>query len=935
MVSVSKAMSASQAGNYFGKDDYYLQESGTWFGKTAEELGLTGEIDRDSFLLLAAGKHPETGEDLVKGGGKTHDHRSGNDMTFSAPKSVSILALADERIQEAHNQAVEKALSHFEAEYAQIRQTANGITERVETGNIAVGLFNHMTSRELDPQLHSHAFVMNISQNEKGDFRALSNENMFSNKMYLGTIYHSELAKSLNELGYRTDVIDTKTGNFEIAGVSKELQQDFSKRSQQINDRFAEVKDNKEYEGMKESEIKAALALETRKSKPKEIDKEYLKDEWQKVFIENQTTPELERERALEAGKNNDKERLTAVDYVNKAAEALSKMESTATVKDLVSTAARIGIGDINTDEIRTAIKDLTAEKEIIGLTNDKGDKKIITTPEMQRAEKQIVDNIRAGVKNVVPLMSQEKAVETAGKYETLSDNQREFVEKVLSSDSQFLIVQGYSGAGKTFAAAKVTDEAKELGFTIRALGPTAAAARELGNSTGVEGQTLSRFFKQSDEKLDFQQGKEIWLVDEASMIESRQMLELVERAAEKEARVILIGDRNQLQSVGAGKIFDDLQRLGVGEKLELTDIKRQKTEHMIEAAGLIRDIEKVREAVNIIDERGGIKEIKDFAERVQTITDDYTSRDPDKTMLVVSTNAERHALNASIHDKLYEEGKLGNEEFTIAIKESVNLDAIDKHYAQSYKLNDIIVPQTNDNGMKAGSEWTVAGHTDRNTLILERDGEQREFDIISNANDISIFRERDINVSVGDKMVFLKNDLNTVGVVNGDSGKVTHLDQNGWIKIATEGGEKSFNLAQYNHIDLGHAITSYKAQGASIDHVIVSADPRQENYNDYYVAMTRGKEDATIYTADKTEMLEAVSKYQEKSSTLDYPEEKKELAEMSLEEMKEEYFKERAATAMAAKQELEQEFTPEQEQEKDKEPVQEKEQEQEHELSL
>lgn len=930
-------MSASQAGNYFGKDDYYLQESGTWFGKTAEELGLSGEIDRDSFLLLAAGKHPETGEDLVKGGGKSHDHRSGNDMTFSAPKSVSILALADERIQEAHNAAVEKALSHFQAEYAQIRQTANGITERVETGNIVAGIFNHMTSRELDPQLHSHAFIMNMSQNEKGDFRALENKSMFTNKMYLGTIYHSELAKSLNELGYRTDVIDTKTGNFEIAGVSKELQQDFSKRSQQINDRFAEVKDKKEYEGMKESEIKAILTLETRKSKPKEIDKQYLKDEWQKVFIENQTTPELERERALEAGKNNDKERLTAIDYVNKAAEALSKMESTATVKDLVSTAARIGIGDVNTDEIRTAISDLTAEKEIISLTNDKGDKKIITTLEMQRTEKQIIDNIRAGVKNVTPLMSQEKAVETAAKYETLSDNQREFVEKVLSSDSQFLIVQGYSGAGKTFAAAKVTDEAKELGFAIRALGPTAAAARELGNSTGVVGQTLSRFFKQSDEKLDFQQGKEIWLVDEASMIESRQMLELVERAAEKEARVILIGDRNQLQSVGAGKIFDDLQRLGVGEKLELTDIKRQKTEHMFEVAGLIRDIEKVREAINIIDERGEIKEIKDFAERVQTITDDYTSSDPNKTMLIVSTNAERHALNASIHDKLYSEGKLGAEEFTIAIKESVNLDAVDRHYAQSYKINDIIVPQTDDNGMKAGSEWRIAGHTDRNTLILEKDGEQREFDIINNANDISIFRERDINVSIGDKMVFLKNDLNTVGVVNGDSGIITHIDKNGWIKIQTEGGEKSFNLAQYNHVDLGHAITSYKAQGASIKRVIGSIDHNHENYNDLYVVITRGIEDATLYTNDKEKTIEAASEYQEKSTTLDYPEnEKKELKEMSLEELKEEFLRELAATAIAAKQELEQEFTPEQEQEKDKEePVQEKEQEQEHELSL
>lgn len=873
MVSVSKAMSAGQAGSYFSKDDYYTKEQGQWFGKGAEALGLEGTIFKDDFVSVAAGIDPETGKELVKAGGTAQEHRAGNDMTFSAPKSVTLLSLSDERVLEAHNNAVQSALTIWEKEFAQIRQTVDGITEKVDTGNIVAGIFNHGTSRELDPQLHSHVFVMNLSQNENQQWRAMSNENLFNQKMFTGTVYHSELAKNLNELGYKTEISDTKTGNFEVVGVEKELINEFSKRSEQIKHAYEEHKNDERFQGKSEAEIKSSLALETRQSKPKEIDREYLKNEWTDRFREHNTSPDLVAHKALIAGTEQTQEKeYTAKEYVEIAAKSLSEMESAVTGKELLSGALRLSVGKFNTTEIKEAISELKENGNIITLQDGKDLKQMLTTPEMMQTEKTILDNINDKVHAFQPLFTKEQAVEKAAKHETLSDNQRQFVEKVLTSESQFMIVQGYSGAGKTFAAAKVTDEAKELGYTIRALGPTAAAARELGDSTGVKGSTLSRFFRQSDEKLDFQQGKEIWLVDEASMIQSRDMLKLVNRAVENDARVILIGDKNQLQSVGAGKIFSDLQEHGVSEKLELTDIKRQKTEHMIKAAGIIRDIGNVKEAVDIIDNRGGIKEVTDFNQRVSDITNDYTSRDPDKTMLVVSTNAERHALNASIHDKLHSEGKLGQDEFTITIKENVSVDTIAKNYAQSYEKGDLLVFSKDIGDFKAGEELKITDIDSKNNMVIVGEGDNAKgIRLMGNTEDLSVYRERDIKVSVDDKMVFLKNDLNTVGVVNGDAGKITHLDQNGWMKIETAGGEKSFNLAQYNHLDLGHAITSYKAQGASIDHVIVSADPQHENYNDYYVAMTRGKEDATIYTADKEALKEAVSDYQQKTSTLDY----------------------------------------------------------------
>ena len=154
----------------------------------------------------------------------------------------------------------------------------------------------------------------------------------------------------------------------------------------------------------------------------------------------------------------------------------------------------------------------------------------------------------------------------------------------------------------------------------------------------------------------------------------------------------------------------------------------------------------------------------------------------------------------------------------------------------------------------------------------------------MQHSDNVNVYRERDITISQGDKVVFLKNDEGErgIGVVNGDSGIVKSIDQSGYVSVEVVKGnnaqEVSFNLGQYNNIDLAHAITSFKSQGSSIDHVIVSGDPRQENYNDMYVALTRGKEDATVYTPDVEALKEAISVEQVKASTLDYDKEVQEM---------------------------------------------------------
>jgi ATP-dependent exoDNAse (exonuclease V) alpha subunit len=455
-----------------------------------------------------------------------------------------------------------------------------------------------------------------------------------------------------------------------------------------------------------------------------------------------------------------------------------------------------------------------------------------MVTPEMQATEKQILTHIKDNATSQQAIYTSDIAKQVVdNKYTSLSDNQKEFVAGCLSSTAQVILVQGFSGSGKTYAAAKLVEEVKLNGYSVRAFGPTAAAARELGNSTGLKGETLAKFFMSDSATNGHDKGKEIWLVDEASMVGSLDMMQLISRATDPnvEARVILIGDRNQLQSVSAGRIFSDLQKSGVTDTLQLTDIKRQTSEHMVDAAGKIRDIGQVVDALKIVEQRGQLHEIKDFQERVNVISEQYVNSNPEKTMLVVSTNSERNELNRTIHEKLQEQGKISAENVSITIKESKSLDAVEKHFSSSYQVGDIVQAGKSGGGLTSGYSGRVTGvDTETNTFTLtDSKGIEKAFDPMQHADSVNVYRERDIVISEGDKVVFLKNDEGErgIGVVNGDAGIVKSVDQSGYMTVELAKGKEtteiSFNLGQYNNIDLAHAITSYKSQGSSIEHVV------------------------------------------------------------------------------------------------------------------
>ncbi len=167
MLSITN-VSTGQAATYYQKDSYYGAEPGKWQGKGAKVLGLRGDIDYEDFknaIQSLDPRKPEPDKPLVKRG-VGGDRRPGTDLTFSAGKGLSIQALinGDQNIVEAHRAAVAATLEYVEQHYAQVREMKQGVSSKVRTSNLVIAKFDHTTSRELDPQLHTHALVLNLSQ---------------------------------------------------------------------------------------------------------------------------------------------------------------------------------------------------------------------------------------------------------------------------------------------------------------------------------------------------------------------------------------------------------------------------------------------------------------------------------------------------------------------------------------------------------------------------------------------------------------------------------------------------------------------------------------------------------------------------------------------------------------------------------------------------
>jgi conjugative relaxase-like TrwC/TraI family protein len=889
----------------YAEDNYYKKSASspvTWHGKGAEVLGLRGEVTNEDYQAAREGKHPQTGEQLVPPA-SNGVHRDGYDVQFALPKGLSMLREfgppeVRDAIDRANNRAIENTMKMIEKDYIYVRQTKDGQTEYVKTGNAVWAKADHDLSRELDMQRHVHCPMMNISYNPNGGkYQAIESKILYNNKMYFGQYYRNDAMyytrEELGKIGYKIEFQTDAKGLYDINIYTQEEKGTNSRRTEQINAKIQELKESGLYQGLNEQKLREIACLGSRAAK-KDVDMAMVREDWKERNAEIGITEKTTKERLQQAAEkakqheaNRIEPKMTEYDVVKQSAKIQTEQESTFSKEDVLKLAGKLASGEYRSSDLEKAFNELNKDKEIKFLDTViekdfagrlQSIKQIYTTKEMLKIEKQNVKTMLKGQSAKDAILSKEQAAESIKAYETrqgftMTQGQKNAVEHILTSRDRVIGIQGDAGTGKTTSLAVAKEQLEKQGYIVRGLGYTGKAASEIEQSAGIKSQTLHSFLSSSRKADDIVKGKEVWIVDEASMLGSKQTNEILKAAGGAKARVVLIGDTKQLQSISAGRSFADLQARGM-RTVKMKEVLRQKDEQYKD---IVKDVseKQIDKALDKLEKQKRIHEIADRTERLNAIVNEYLNS-KGNTIIVTARNADRNELNSMLHNGLKEKGKIGKKAYAFTVRESKNLSPESKHFAQSYSEGDrIVASKKNIIGGNAGGEGKVTAIDSLNhrLTVQTKNGKEHTIDLKTQGQNLQVYREKEQAFSKGEKIVFLKNNSRR-GILNGNIGTIKSIDEKGNVKVKMENGKiKDLNLkTQYNYADKGYAVTIPKAQGQTAYKVIVNADTgRGVDCNQAYVAMTRGKHDLKVYTNDKENFREQMKIEQSKTSTLDH----------------------------------------------------------------
>ena len=237
--------SSAVAVSYYEKDGYYAKndpehrQASFWHGAAARDLGLKAHVRPSQFEDVLSGWVPGSEIRLGRMREGEHDHRPGWDITFSAPKSVSLegLVVGDRRVIRAHDDAVRATLDWVEAELLDTRgwDPATRRRPRVKADGMVVAGFRHLTSRDQDPQLHTHCVLANMTRTASGEWRSVEPTKIRRSEKLIGAYYRNELARRLQALGMAvTPRMVGRVPGFELAGYDRSFLDAFSGRRREI-----------------------------------------------------------------------------------------------------------------------------------------------------------------------------------------------------------------------------------------------------------------------------------------------------------------------------------------------------------------------------------------------------------------------------------------------------------------------------------------------------------------------------------------------------------------------------------------------------------------------------------------------------------------------------------------------------------------------------
>lgn len=1023
MISMKAIGSAAQAEHYFSQDNYYTTEEGfehsAWMGKGAGQLGLEGGVHREEFMALMEGK--VDGQELGKWvrneetGEREREHRPGIDMTFSAPKSVSVLAevVGDESVRKAHDIAVQRAVAYLEREAAQARGTVNGQTQREDTGNLVAASFRHNTSRELDPQTHTHVVVMNVTKRADGEWRSLSNEELLKHGKAAGALYRAELANQLSSLGYEVERTHAD-GRFEVRGFTKQQLEHFSQRSQQIEQALDERGKNRQTATTAE---KQTAALDTRQAKT-EVNHDQLREQWQQrakeVGIDFEKI-QAQRGKAVTFARESSFEQTEkAEEAVRHAIKHLSEREAVFERKDLYRAAMEFGTGKTSPERINQAIKEALKTGPLVEV----GDKKL-TTQEAVRTELAMVEGLKRTQGKAEAIVkpgaldarieAAQAALQKEGRMragDSLNAGQLDAAKLVLGSQDRYVGVQGYAGTGKTTMLNVVKTLAEQQGYVVRGLAQSASAADTLAAETGMKGQTVESFliekqreqakqaqaragagqaqaepkgaksldtmgnryldvpsstfqerkllvargtvtnsialaavdklrdmkpegivtkalhshaletakgmvkwekannadhvlyraaevggqvkglFKEAAAAVDqAKPQKELWVVDESSLLGQKDVSRLMAQADKAGAKVVFVGDVRQLSAVGAGKPFEVLQDKGM-KTAQMTEIHRQTDAVLKDAVASIiekreqdafRKLEKNTVEVKDNDKLIGqiVSDVrKQAAEEVRAGIAGRTDTDKLATLVITARNDDRRAINEGVRQALKQDGVIAGQAVSAEVYVNKSWTQAQASQAESYKAGDVVRfgRGYRSMGVESGEYARVVSINELTKAVtLKTDKGQEVQWRPDKAAKVEVFTSERRELQAGDKLRITRNDK-TLGLNNGDVAFVKKVDGN-TVVLSVKGKDVAVDLSKSKHFEYGYASTVHASQGKTVRATafhIRGDSGKAFGDRAFYVGATRAREVLKIYTDNMAAAFKSVGREQVKTSALE-----------------------------------------------------------------
>lgn len=793
--------------------DYYYREGeppGRWWGRGAKSLRLIGTVQAEQLKSLCKGYAPD-GTALTQNAGAA-DHQQAWDLTFSAPKSVSVLwsqvdSATRLKIRKLHQKAIQSALTYL-TDAALLTRRGKGGTIREKVQPI-VAIFEHGSNRELEPQLHSHCVLVNAAARADGTFGTILSEPFYRHKMTAGALYQAQFAYLLqSQLGLQ---VQREKTAFSVVGVPQKLVDHYSTRSKQIQDKLRT-------QGIRSAKAAALAALDTRKRKQKSPPaRGLLFQRWQETngkfgFTQKHCERLLRRVAIPEKP-------LVLTKHIALAIKTLLETESFFSEQQLIRRTAIDLIGEgVAAAHIIDQVKAHLLEATDLVALGAKDHEPLFTTHAMLAMEAQLLTTIDAGKsdsshvinKLVVEriLNSQLPLNQKLSPDEFLrNEEQRNAVRQLTMQPGNVQVMEGMAGTGKTYTLKVAKQTWEKAGYRVVGMALSAAAAENLQEGAGIESETIALRLLQLDGRGDLKrhhkrqvkrllQGKRTYayrgsrfrldrktvvVVDEAGMVGTRQMAELVKRVRKAGAKLVLIGDRRQLQPIEAGGPFAAIA--DKTERAELKHVVRQQLEPhdpnpaWHRQAGELIAAGHVAQAIQLFQERGRLTVQTDREQASLSIVRDWSVKgiqNPDDHVILAGTREEVAQLNELCQSARASAGALGTD--AVAVGE------------QSFRI--------------------------------------------------------------GDNILFTKNSR-LYHIKNGNRGTVlafNHLTKTMAVRLTTTQKEVFIPYRSFTDLQLGYAMTTHKAQGATVPSVYVLLGGPMQDRHLSYVQSTRACESTRLY---------------------------------------------------------------------------------------